>query len=305
MFPAETTWMLAFWFLIFSASEIIVFLWTDWNTPAFAIFDGSQKGLVAFFQAVSTRTAGLSTININDTSPPYQFMLFMWMYIAIYPMLLSYKRSRRDEHVPALNNPSVESALKIRLTDSANRLSAINQPKIDRFSTSIFSNVADRFTVDFSRFYMHDKKVVVEREQTIDTHQDFNLKSEKPMTSQIKDLICQEIPATCAAIFAIVLNESDMLRRSSNPNWMSIWGVMFEISSAYGTCGLTLSTHAVSLSGFFSTFSKLIIVVVMIAGRHRGLPRAMDPNIGIRWDKLKKIHLPPPQSAIRSEATSI
>ena len=69
---------------------------------------------------------------------------------------------------------------------------------------------------------------------------------------------------------------------------------VFELVSAYGTVGLSLGLPSVcrdfsgtvttltlfqanySLSGEFSTLSKLIVCIVMLRGRHRGLPVAID-----------------------------
>jgi hypothetical protein len=75
-----------------------------------------------------------------------------------------------------------------------------------------------------------------------------------------------------------------------------ITGSVFELVSAYGTVGLSLGIpdvghiHAYlvfiirwstfqqnySLSGEFNTLTKLIFCLVMIRGRHRGLPAAID-----------------------------
>lgn len=41
-----------------------------------------------------------------------------------------------------------------------------------------------------------------------------------------------------------------------------------------------------SLSGVFSTFSKLIICAMMIRGRHRGLPYALDRAILLPEENL-------------------
>jgi hypothetical protein len=50
--------------------------------------------------------------------------------------------------------------------------------------------------------------------------------------------------------------------------------------SAYATVGLSLGVpyDNYSLSGSFRKLSKLVVVVVMIRGRHRGLPVAVSPG---------------------------
>ncbi|KJZ69728.1 hypothetical protein HIM_10868 [Hirsutella minnesotensis 3608] len=58
----------------------------------------------------------------------------------------------------------------------------------------------------------------------------------------------------------------------------TVWTVFFEVTSAYGNVGLSLGSPdvATSLSGLFGTFTKLVICAMMIRGRHRGLPYALD-----------------------------
>lgn len=57
--------------------------------------------------------------------------------------------------------------------------------------------------------------------------------------------------------------------------------ILFEVVSAYGNCGLTLGVpyDSYALSGQFHTLSKLIMISVMLRGRHRILPMAIDRSI--------------------------
>jgi Trk-type K+ transport system membrane component len=57
------------------------------------------------------------------------------------------------------------------------------------------------------------------------------------------------------------------------------YGVLvFEMVSAFGGIGLTLGipTENFSFSGSFKPLSKLIVCIIMLRGRHRGLPVAID-----------------------------
>lgn len=55
-----------------------------------------------------------------------------------------------------------------------------------------------------------------------------------------------------------------------------------------GNVGLSLGHPSVStsLSGQFTTFSKLIICIVMIRGRHRTLPYGLDRAIMLPSERL-------------------
>ena len=65
--------------------------------------------------------------------------------------------------------------------------------------------------------------------------------------------------------------------------YFTIFSILFELVSAYGTVGLSLgvSDHNFSLSGEMRTLSKLLLCVVMIRGRHRGLPSAIDRAVSV------------------------
>lgn len=56
---------------------------------------------------------------------------------------------------------------------------------------------------------------------------------------------------------------------------------MFETVSAYGTVGLSLGVpyNSYSFSGAWQSLSKLILMAVMLRGRHRILPMAIDRAI--------------------------
>ncbi|KAF1948879.1 potassium transport protein 1 [Byssothecium circinans] len=74
---------------------------------------------------------------------------------------------------------------------------------------------------------------------------------------------------------------------SSAPGF-SIFSIMFEVTSAYGTVGLSTGVpyDQYSLSGAFGTLSKVIMLFVMIRGRHRGLPLAIDRSILLPGEEL-------------------
>ncbi|PFH52155.1 hypothetical protein AMATHDRAFT_79883 [Amanita thiersii Skay4041] len=80
------------------------------------------------------------------------------------------------------------------------------------------------------------------------------------------------------ALFLICIIERGNLTNPDNATWFTIFNILFEIVSAYGTVGLSMGvpTGNYSFSGAFHTLSKLVICAVMLRGRHRGLPVAID-----------------------------
>ncbi|KAJ7594901.1 cation transport protein-domain-containing protein [Mycena floridula] len=80
------------------------------------------------------------------------------------------------------------------------------------------------------------------------------------------------------ALFLVCIIERADIDKPENALWLNIFSIIFELVSAYGTVGLSLGipTQNYSLSGALRPLSKLIICLVMIRGRHRGLPVAID-----------------------------
>ncbi|KAL1642913.1 hypothetical protein SLS58_005155 [Diplodia intermedia] len=89
-------------------------------------------------------------------------------------------------------------------------------------------------------------------------------------------------------VFCITVAEADRVADPADPAFQ-IFSILFEVVSAYANVGLSLGypTVMTSLSGQFSTFSKLVICAMMIRGRHRGLPYALDRAIVLPGDVLR------------------
>jgi len=80
------------------------------------------------------------------------------------------------------------------------------------------------------------------------------------------------------ALFLTCIIERNKLSNPDDIAWFNIFSIIFELVSAYGTVGLSLGIpdQNYSLSGEFNPLTKLILCLVMIRGRHRGLPAAID-----------------------------
>ena len=74
----------------------------------------------------------------------------------------------------------------------------------------------------------------------------------------------------------------------NDPVDYSVFNVLFEVVSGYGCVGISvgLPNVAYSFCGGWHTLSKLILCAVMIRGRHRGLPVAIDRAVLLPGEKL-------------------
>jgi hypothetical protein len=90
-------------------------------------------------------------------------------------------------------------------------------------------------------------------------------------------------------LFIIAIVEGDRIE-NTNEYAFTLFSVLFEIISAYGTVGLSLGypTINASFSGEFRTLSKLVIIAMEIRGRHRGLPYELDRAVLLPSESLQE-----------------
>jgi Trk-type K+ transport system membrane component len=99
----------------------------------------------------------------------------------------------------------------------------------------------------------------------------------------------------CLALMLICIIERGNLDNTEIQGWFNIFTIIFELVSAYGTVGLSLGipTENYSFSGALRPLSKLILCLVMLRGRHRGLPVAIDRAVMFP-SEFKKTNDEPP-----------
>ena len=103
---------------------------------------------------------------------------------------------------------------------------------------------------------------------------------EQGVVNQARNLVARDFSMLFLAFVAICITESTKIEQDTTKA-LNNWSILFELISAFGTVGLTLGYPGVtsSLSTIFSPFSKFIVMGLMIAGRHRGLPSSIDPAV--------------------------
>lgn len=69
---------------------------------------------------------------------------------------------------------------------------------------------------------------------------------------------------------------------------VNLFDVLFEILSGYGTSGLSMGAPGVpySLCGEFTAFSKIILIIVKLMGKHRGLPASSDAALDGQYIRI-------------------
>ncbi|KAJ6085663.1 Low-affinity potassium transport protein [Penicillium canescens] len=118
---------------------------------------------------------------------------------------------------------------------------------------------------------------------------------------QLRAQLAYDLWWIALAVIVICIVEAGQFTR--DPVTFSAFNIIFETVSAYGSVGIStgLPNQLYSFSGAWHTLSKLVLCAVMIRGRHRGLPVAIDKAIMLPSDKL--IRAEEEDAQIRMERT--
>lgn len=112
---------------------------------------------------------------------------------------------------------------------------------------------------------------------------------------QLRGQLGHDIWWIALAVFLISIIETRQFHR--DPVVFSVFNILFEVVSAYGTVGISVGVpwNAYSFCGAWHTGSKLVLCAVMLRGRHRGLPVAIDravllPKESLGWAEEEDQH---------------
>lgn len=119
------------------------------------------------------------------------------------------------------------------------------------------------------------------RRQSFDEHGnptgDETILNSNNYAEHVRRQLAHDIWSLFFALWLICIIEKNSIIDTNLPTF-TVFSIMFEIVSAYGCVGLSFGVpnDTVSFCGSWHLLSKLVLVVVMIRGRHRGLPVAID-----------------------------
>ncbi|KAK9419248.1 putative Potassium transport protein [Seiridium unicorne] len=226
LFPSTATWWLFLILVVLNGVDLILFIILDLGTGAVAELPLNIRFLDGWFQAASTRTAGFSVINLSSIHPAVQTSYLIMMYISVFPIAISVRRT------------NVYEEKSLGLYGSAHDIEERNENGFSYVGAHL------RRQLSFDLWYIF------------------------------------------IGYFIITISEGPRLMSGD----ISMFGVLFEIVSAYGTVGLSLGYTGInaSLCSQFSVVGKLVMIAMMIRGRHRGLPYGLDRAILLPSESLNR-----------------
>ncbi|QLQ78565.1 hypothetical protein HG537_0A08120 [Torulaspora globosa] len=257
LFPSAATWWLLLTLIGLNSFDLVIFLILDFGAPVLQPIGKGYRVLDGLFQSVSTRTAGFSVVDISQLHPAVQVSYMLMMYVSVLPLAISIRRT------------NVYEEQSLGLYGKMEREDTFHSEESDSSEGSAGDS-------NLPRAQARKRKKDQSSESFIGAH--------------LRKQLSFDIWFLFLGLFIICLCEAGKIKDTTKPAF-NIFAILFEIVSAYGTVGLSLGYPNVntSFSGQFTTLSKLVIIAMLIRGRHRGLPYALDRAIMLPSDRLEHV----------------
>jgi hypothetical protein len=247
----QTVYLLLMW-LVLTGIDYLMFI-PDYNTSAFV--GGRNQWIQALFQTVTVRTTGFTIMDLSQVQLGHISYWIMAMYLSSYPFMISEKTAKKlsvglfEEQDDDEDHPFPE-----RTTEDETSIAPV-AASVD----------------DAGEHTNHDSQSVTTAGGGV-----------RSMLQKIKssagNTVATEIGWLYLCCIVIVYAEGQSITDSGTDS-SPFARILFEISSAYGTVGLSLSSasaSSVSYSAVLSPLSQVVIVVLMYFGKFRGLPQTIE-----------------------------
>ena len=256
LFPSRHTWWLFISLIALNGIDWAAFEVLNIGNSTVTSLPRGARALDGLFQALAVRSGGFYVVAIPGLRIGLLILYVIMMYISAYPVVITMRNSNVYE----------ERSLGIYSDDPQAK-------QAEEEETAALSN-GNKF---LGR---------LKRSMTRPTTQSTTESRGYFVRQQLRGQLAHDSWWIVLAILFIMITETSNFER--DPVAYSVFNVIFEVVSAYGCVGISvgLPGQAYSFCGGWHKFSKLILCAVMLRGRHRGLPVAIDRAILLPGEHL-------------------
>src|SRR5277367_426133 len=218
--------------------------------PRFRVLDG-------LFQAFAARAGGFYVVNISGLYPGLLVLYVLMMYVSALPVTMTIRNTNvYEERSLGIFSEDQE--------DGPKQGNSTNEPQQPGVMGALKRVLTSRPALV--------RSYPLNQPKTSWSRQDF-------VRQQLRGQLGHDLWWLALAVFFITIIETGQFNR--DPVVFSIFNIIFEVVSGYGCVGISTGVpwNAYSFSGAWHKGSKLILCAVMLRGRHRGLPVAIDRAI--------------------------
>ncbi|KAI1375491.1 TrkH-domain-containing protein [Hypoxylon crocopeplum] len=267
LFPSRQTYWLVFMLFMLNGTDWVAFEMLNLGNSTLEQIPLGSRIIDGLFQALAVRSGGFYVVPIPTLFIGLQVLYVIMMYISVYPVVITMRHSNVYEE-RSLGIYEEDPAYSTVLTRPVSR----GQPRSKAQSLSRMIRLA------FAEWY----GVGAAPNQREESRISF-------ISHQIRGQLSHDLWWLVLAVLLIVIVETKHF--IEDPVTFSVFNVVFEVVSAYGCVGISigLPNAAYSFSGGLYPGSKLVLCAVMIRGRHRGLPVALDRAIRLPSDDMHRV----------------
>ncbi|ETS81829.1 hypothetical protein PFICI_06831 [Pestalotiopsis fici W106-1] len=261
LFPSRATWWLLFMLFVLNGTDWVAFEILNLGNPNLEHIKTGPRIIDGLFQAIAVRSGGFYVVSIPTLYIGLQVLYVIMMYISVYPVVITMRHSNvYEERSLGIYADDVD-AESIASTSSA----AAQQPNPGNPSLlgRLLRGVAGRWDGVGAAPQSTGSANTPESRSTFISH-------------QVRGQLSHDMWLLVLAVLFISTIETRHFLE--DPATYSVFNIIFEVVSAYGCVGISVGVpwDAYSFSGGLYTGSKLVLCLVMLRGRHRGLPVALD-----------------------------
>lgn len=308
LFPSRPTWWLFFMLVWLNVVDWVAFELLNLGNSAITSIPTGPRILDGLFQALAVRSGGFYVVPISQVYIGLQILYVIMMYISVYPVVITIRHSNvyeerslgiysGDESTVSDSDPELAAGGPDLESQPTNGVLSLASPLMRRLSRS--TAAVDIGKVFQRTFTMNGVGVppTGHRNSKLDkflgSHR-LDGSGSNPnsrisfISQQIHGQLAHDIWWLVLAVLVIATIETSHFLE--DPVTFSVFNIIFEVVSAYGTVGISVGipTDAYSFSGAWYTGSKLVLCLVMLRGRHRGLPVALDHAVRLPGEHLHR-----------------
>lgn len=118
LFPSRTTWILVLILLVLNGIDLFLFIVLDLKSPPIQVIPTGYRIMCGLFQAISTRTCGLTIFSMTDVHPAVRVSYMIMMYISVFPVAISMRRTNvyEEQSLGVYYDPDESSAASTNQT---------------------------------------------------------------------------------------------------------------------------------------------------------------------------------------------
>ncbi|KAH7021508.1 cation transport protein-domain-containing protein [Microdochium trichocladiopsis] len=295
MFGSRQTWWLLFMLILLNGTDWVAYeILNLGNTELEKIPVGSRI-MNGLFQALAVRAGGFYIVPIPILYIGLQVLYVVMMYISAYPVVITMRHSNIYEERslgiypdsdaishPLQRSPSVGSR-QSRVERRRNSVSrAIRGTLFDWSGVGAVVPPTSHGQVQSSDRRSAPFRDAGPSSANNDTSGSF-------VRHQIRSQLSHDLWLIVLAVLLIAIIETKHFLE--DPVTYSVFNILFEVVSAYGCVGISLGVpwNNFSFAGGWYSGSKLVLVLVMLRGRHRGLPVALDRAVQLPSDDMDDV----------------